>query len=390
MLADNEGLEQLVKINKLNKELKNSMCVRVRTAILMIIYGLVLLYCVTLTDKSKNGWSSYIAIQAQGDYIHSNLSFIFATIFILGLAWMTIFIAKELINCFIGSANKKQLFLLTLSMLLIQLVPTFLWLIPNYFSQDPKNLWIWFLTFMASGILIATISYIFYIKLAKNGEKSNKFNVVVFPLAIVGICVALACLYYICIVRYWTTIIILVFVICSSDIMQYFSGLLFGKHKLAPIVSPKKTWEGAIIGSFTSLLITMVIMFFIGIFLNNTFDSKDVFYNFFGAQFFVHFNLWHNKWQWWVACQIVIIILEFFVILGDLLFSTFKRKNKIKDFGNLLPGHGGYLDRMDSLLTVIFIFGIATFSISCFVSLYHAANNEPDFKWFILIFPAWY
>jgi phosphatidate cytidylyltransferase len=66
--------------------------------------------------------------------------------------------------------------------------------------------------------------------------------------------------------------------------------------------------------------------------------------------------------------------------LGDLLFSTFKRKNKIKDFGNLLPGHGGYLDRMDSLLTVIFIFGIATFSISCFVSLYHAANNEPDFK----------
>ena len=107
----------------------------------------------------------------------------------------------------------------------------------------------------------------------------------------------------------------------GTDTMAYFSGFLFGKHKLCPNLSPKKTIEGAIGGAIGSVIFT-------GLF--GLFFAKDVI----------------------VHCIIIGIIGGVFSQFGDLTASAFKRKMGIKDFGNLIPGHGGVMDRVDSLIFI--------------------------------------
>ena len=105
----------------------------------------------------------------------------------------------------------------------------------------------------------------------------------------------------------------------GTDTMAYFSGYLFGKHKLCPNISPKKTVEGAIGGIIGSVL-------FCGIF----------------GYFLFHDYLIH--------CLVLGFLGSMIAQLGDLTASIFKRKMGIKDYGNLIPGHGGILDRFDSVL----------------------------------------
>lgn len=119
--------------------------------------------------------------------------------------------------------------------------------------------------------------------------------------------------------------------IWASDTGAYFSGRTFGKHKLFERISPKKTWEGSIGGLLFSVLIS------IG--LSYCFDIID---------------FWH-----WVAISIIIVVSGTY---GDLVESLFKRSMSIKDSSSVLPGHGGFLDRFDSLL-------LAAPSIAAFLKL---------------------
>jgi phosphatidate cytidylyltransferase len=109
------------------------------------------------------------------------------------------------------------------------------------------------------------------------------------------------------------------FILWASDTGAYFSGRAFGKHKLFVRVSPKKTWEGSIGGSLLAILVSYLISLFF----------KDL-----------------QIWQW--VCTAVIIAVA--GTYGDLVESLFKRSIQIKDSGNAIPGHGGFLDRFDSLL----------------------------------------
>lgn len=111
-----------------------------------------------------------------------------------------------------------------------------------------------------------------------------------------------------------------------SDAMAYFIGSAFGRHKLAPSVSPKKSVEG-MFGGMAGGIIGMLIY---GIILN--FCKIDV------------------PWLVFIAVGFFGSILG---LLGDLFLSYIKRECKIKDFGNFLPGHGGVLDRFDSALFVV-------------------------------------
>jgi len=107
--------------------------------------------------------------------------------------------------------------------------------------------------------------------------------------------------------------------VSCNDTFAYFSGLLFGKHLLAPSVSPKKTWEG-VIGS--------------------------IFFTTIGATLVFYFIL-HDKW--WLGTMIGVMGVVT-ATCGDLIESALKRDLHIKDMGAMLPGHGGVLDRVDSLL----------------------------------------
>ncbi|MEA4922518.1 MAG: phosphatidate cytidylyltransferase [Eubacteriaceae bacterium] len=105
----------------------------------------------------------------------------------------------------------------------------------------------------------------------------------------------------------------------ATDVMAYFTGVAFGKHKLCPKISPKKTIEGSIGGILGSIIIC------------------GLFGWFFAREYFIH-------------CIIIGALCGVVSQFGDLTASIFKRKMGIKDYGNLIPGHGGILDRFDSVL----------------------------------------
>ncbi len=109
-----------------------------------------------------------------------------------------------------------------------------------------------------------------------------------------------------------------------TDTYAHLGGTLIGKHKLAPKISPNKTWEGSIIGGIFGTLIAAT-FYYIAI-------SSNV--SVFGL-------------------LLVTLVLSSLGQLGDLFFSAVKRNHKIKDFSNIMPGHGGVLDRLDSIIFVI-------------------------------------
>ena len=111
--------------------------------------------------------------------------------------------------------------------------------------------------------------------------------------------------------------------IWMADTAAYVSGSLFGKHKLAPSISPGKTWEGFL----CSCVITVGLA--IGLSYIPFFQSAGL-----------------ELWQWIV----IALLTEVFGLMGDLFESLFKRQAGVKDSGNIIPGHGGVLDRVDSIL----------------------------------------
>lgn len=110
-----------------------------------------------------------------------------------------------------------------------------------------------------------------------------------------------------------------------NDTAAYLSGVTLGrngKHKLFPRISPKKSWEGAIGGALATIASAFVVE---------------------------HFFSFMNAWQWMGMALVVVVFGTF----GDLTESMIKRHLDIKDSGHILPGHGGILDRLDSMLFAI-------------------------------------
>ena len=117
-------------------------------------------------------------------------------------------------------------------------------------------------------------------------------------------------------------IITFIVVTIASDIGGYAAGVLFGKHPMAPVISPKKSWEG-FAGSAVSCVVAGVLLVVL------LFDG-----------------------DWWVGVALGVIAVVM-ATLGDLCESVMKRDLGIKDMSQVIPGHGGLMDRLDSLLATI-------------------------------------
>lgn len=126
-----------------------------------------------------------------------------------------------------------------------------------------------------------------------------------------------------------------------NDSGAYCSGSLFGRHKLFPRISPGKTWEGSIGGGILVVVVAIVI----GWAANRGTNPHLL-----------------SMWQW-VGLGVVVVV---FGTWGDLVESLFKRTLGIKDSGNILPGHGGMLDRFDSSLMAIPAAVVYLYSLSVF------------------------
>lgn len=133
--------------------------------------------------------------------------------------------------------------------------------------------------------------------------------------------------------------------LCSawiSDTGAYFVGSFLGKHKLCPEVSPKKTVEG-FFGGIAADILVMILFSFVYHFISHA----------------------HVHYLWLIFTAIVCAVVS---VLGDLSASVLKRQVGIKDFGNIMPGHGGVMDRFDSVLFTIPAF----YALECMYPIFYS------------------
>ncbi|MBE6143014.1 MAG: hypothetical protein E7177_03405 [Erysipelotrichaceae bacterium] len=133
----------------------------------------------------------------------------------------------------------------------------------------------------------------------------------------------------------------------GSDIGAYYIGILFGKHKMNPRISPNKTWEGFFGGVISSFVLSFTFAMVLS--ACNIPILKGI--------------LDHEHWYWILIISMIMPIVS---VIGDFIFSAIKRHYNIKDFSNLLPGHGGILDRIDSLLVTSLFVSILIITIHYF------------------------
>lgn len=125
--------------------------------------------------------------------------------------------------------------------------------------------------------------------------------------------------------KYFDKIVYLLLITIMTDTFAYNTGYFIGRHKLLEVISPKKTWEGLIGGTIMGVFVSAVFY--------QTVVNPNV-------------NIW--------ALLIITTFLSLLGQFGDLTFSAIKRYYGKKDFSNIMPGHGGVLDRLDSIIFVVF------------------------------------
>lgn len=141
----------------------------------------------------------------------------------------------------------------------------------------------------------------------------------------------LAAIYLVSYPRGGLLIVVLVLIVAAADIGAYFTGKAFGRHKMAPDVSPGKTWEGFWGGEASAALVAVVLWWLL--------PAQ-------GA----HISL--------PAVLLVVLTTSVASVVGDLTVSMVKRQCGAKDSGSLLPGHGGMLDRLDSICGAAPVFAL--------------------------------
>lgn len=178
------------------------------------------------------------------------------------------------------------------------------------------------------------LALIWILAYAKN-QKKRFYNIPMFSL--IGCLVLFPCWYSLSFIRSTHQpgiILYLLFLIWSADTGAYFAGRLWGKTKLIPAVSPGKTWTGLWGGIVSGLICALI------------------------AAYLFHFDFRHLVlWLLWSFLTILVSVV------GDLFISVIKRQSNVKDSGTILPGHGGVLDRIDSLTAAapFFVLGMIYF-----------------------------
>ena len=231
-----------------------------------------------------------------------------------------LFCAAALFEVFEVIGVKKQLAIVIPSYVLALCLPFFVYFAPEL----DRVAYLYFLF----GALLIFMMYLFCVMVLKKGELSYSKIAEVFMLVayVTTSFTALSLIRYLDNGKY---ILFLVFIASwVTDTFAYLTGTLIGKHKLIPEVSPKKTVEGAIGGTLSAVVFFPLLGFIVG-----AVSAGEVKANY-------------------LVLVIYAVILAVVAQIGDLLASLIKREHGIKDYGNIFPGHGGVMDRFDSILAI--------------------------------------
>ncbi len=211
------------------------------------------------------------------------------------------------------------------SMMAFGMVLTFACALVGYFTKNALlTITIYSLMMMMLSFAIGITPQIFSTEkdLITSGVASaSAMLYVTFPL----ICLMVTSM---CFVNGWYYVVMALFAPWISDTFAYFTGVTMGKHKIVPHISPKKTWEGCIGGAIGC---AVVVMLYIGLLV---YDIEGI-------------NT--SRTIMMVIAFVFGLFISVFSQIGDWLASSIKRLVGIKDFGSFMPGHGGMLDRFDSV-----------------------------------------
>ncbi|MFC2056561.1 phosphatidate cytidylyltransferase [Chloroflexota bacterium] len=204
-----------------------------------------------------------------------------------GLIWTLLFILSRNSNLLSVLEPHFDLNLLTPFLLASAVVLPLIWLLPRWQKERTLASWVWTI----AGILYVgwLLSYLVALRNLDDG-------------------------------RNW--IFFALFITFASDTVAFFTGSALGRHKLAPHISPGKTWEGAIGGILGAIIVSLFFILPTPLILPLS----------------------------WGQAVVLGLLVSIFGQLGDLVESLFKRNMGVKDSGSLIPGHGGFLDRIDSVV----------------------------------------
>ncbi|MCD8195534.1 MAG: phosphatidate cytidylyltransferase [Coprobacillus sp.] len=317
--------DEILEHNQLTKDQKHGTFIRTISAIVIIIIALP---CILVGDwfyfalcLIGGGIATYELIRCV-KHKYSPAIYVVSIIIMAALIIWPIFK-----NLYEGEASGPAYYLYndynSLSLSVILMVAGLLLLLllvvidPNFSVRDACLIFA-FLVLIAIGIQCALILRFYpqYIYHLENGASDTYFNFYdSFESCSLAVCI-IAGTY-------------------MNDTGAFFTGMLFGKSKLNERISPKKTWEGFIGGICFSFLFVFLFGFILALCNHPMLGIFDV--------------------DHWYLILILAFLIPLFGTFGDFIFSSAKRNYGIKDYGNLIPGHGGILDRVDSLIVTALV-----------------------------------
>jgi phosphatidate cytidylyltransferase len=195
-------------------------------------------------------------------------------------------------------------------------------------------------TFSIFILVVTIVSYLEWFTVVSNNldeqkpESYKKYMIFWGVLGLIAILPSSASMLYLKDINGTQSIVYIISIIAATDIGAYFFGKSIGGPKLAPSISPGKTISGSIFGILSSIIIGSIFYF---------------------IEYFKEMDLSYSK------LILITLIVSILSQIGDLLESAFKRKFGVKDSSNLIPGHGGFLDRIDGFLLSMPFFAIMHF-----------------------------